>query len=158
MGFMIVRYRRSSGDYDLAGFLGRAPFGCSATLRNTRSKSGLGFSAPTSRAMSMKRFDCSGSSGFRLLELVMSRLRFATFFADPDILPPLLSLITHQPSRSRHPHSTFAAERAGIGWLLTQCVFKCCYPGSQSGEPLAKQYCASCPCGNLRADRQFGGR
>src|SRR5207302_5061860 len=42
--------------------------GCSATLRNTRSKLGLGVSAPTSRAMSMKRFDCAGSSagGFGL--------------------------------------------------------------------------------------------
>jgi hypothetical protein len=37
--------------------------GCSATLRNTRSKLALGFSAPTSRAMSMNRFDCAGSSG-----------------------------------------------------------------------------------------------
>lgn len=36
--------------------------GCSVTFRNTRSKLGLGFSAPTSRAMSMKRFDCAGSS------------------------------------------------------------------------------------------------
>jgi hypothetical protein len=33
------------------------PLGCSATLRNTRSKLGLGSSALTSRAMSMKRFD-----------------------------------------------------------------------------------------------------
>ena len=36
---------------------------CSATFRNTRSKLGLGSSALTSRAMSMKRLDCSGSSG-----------------------------------------------------------------------------------------------
>jgi hypothetical protein len=46
--------------------LGGTPLDCSATFRNTRSKSGLGCSAPTSRAMSMKRFDCSGSSGWRL--------------------------------------------------------------------------------------------
>ena len=37
-----------------------------ATFWNTRSKSGLGCSAPTSRAMSMKRFNFSGSSGAAL--------------------------------------------------------------------------------------------
>jgi hypothetical protein len=37
--------------------------GCSATFRNMRSKSELGSSAPTSRAMSMNRLDCAGSSG-----------------------------------------------------------------------------------------------
>ena len=49
--------------FGLLPALGGTPLGCSATLRNRRSKSGLGVSAPTSRAMSMKRFDCSGSSG-----------------------------------------------------------------------------------------------
>jgi len=40
--------------------------GFSATFLNTRSNSGLGSSAPTSRAISMKRLDCAGSSGFGL--------------------------------------------------------------------------------------------
>ena len=47
---------------------------CSATLRNTRSKLGLGFSAPTSRAISMKRFDCVGSSGWGFGLRGMSRM------------------------------------------------------------------------------------
>jgi len=54
-GFPLRRERRPEGLGD--------PLGCSATLRNTRAKSGLGCSAPTSRAISMKRFDSSGSSG-----------------------------------------------------------------------------------------------
>lgn len=53
--FPLRRERRAEGLGD--------PLGCSATLRNTRSKFGLGCSAPTSRAMSIKRFDSSGSSG-----------------------------------------------------------------------------------------------
>jgi hypothetical protein len=55
-GFPLRRDRRPDG-------LGSAPLGCSATFRNTRSKSEPGVSAPTSRDMSMKRFDCAGSSG-----------------------------------------------------------------------------------------------
>jgi hypothetical protein len=48
--------------------------GCLATLRKTRSKSGLGSSAPTSRAMSINRFDCAGSSGGGLGLRAMSQL------------------------------------------------------------------------------------
>lgn len=50
---------------------------CPATFRNTRSKLGLGRSAPTSRAISMKRFDCAGSScggfGFRGISVRRSK-------------------------------------------------------------------------------------
>lgn len=53
--FALRRERRVEGMGD--------PLGFSATFRNTRSKSGLGRSASTSRAVSMKRFDCAGSSG-----------------------------------------------------------------------------------------------
>jgi hypothetical protein len=60
----------SGGGYDrfccrLLDLTGK-PFGCSATLRNTRSNSRLGCSAPTSRAISMNRFDWVGSSGCSL--------------------------------------------------------------------------------------------
>jgi hypothetical protein len=58
------------------------PLGCSTTLRNTRSKLGLGFSAPTSCAMSTKRFNCSGSSGGGL-GLRGMLYWFSTFFASP---------------------------------------------------------------------------
>jgi hypothetical protein len=55
--------RRDNAPADLRSALA---LGCllgrSATFRNTRSKLGLGCSAPTSRAISTKRFDWSGSS------------------------------------------------------------------------------------------------
>ena len=69
---------------------------CSTTLRKTRSKSGLGSSAPTSRAMSINRFDCSGSSwgGFGLrgmAPMIPDSAHSAPFVEQPHLCGKLLA-------------------------------------------------------------------
>jgi hypothetical protein len=110
-----------------------ASFGGRATFLNARSAPFSDSSATASRAASMKRLYCAGSSG--PLNPAVSFLFLTAFLACPDIGPPpfLCGIALSICSRLGHPHSAFAAKRTRISRLCLKsflksrnAFFQCC--------------------------------
>ena len=124
------------------------------TLSNARSTASGLSSAPTSRAMSMNRLNCSGSSG--ALEFSVSHLAFRALFTGPVLLPPLASLIPQQNTFAGHSHTTLATKGTGVGWLFGKCFFQSSDPRLKGSDALADQNNLFCPSPYLRPERYFG--
>jgi len=93
-------------------------------------------SASALRAASMKRLDCSGSSG---LDRVAFDIDFGAFATGPSFLCPSFRMSAHRgEALMRKPQRPFATVRTGIGRGALKCIFKCCYALLQRGYPLSQ--------------------